>query len=193
MTDERPKYAAGKFGKYTCTRCGWKWTPHGGFPDPPRACARCRTAYWQTPPMSSRANLPEDPKWQAERDLVSRRRRERHLARLRELAAEFRLEPPPVEGGRAISPGNDLSRAGAAWLDSGDRFNDRGSTRPVYARALPPARPLAQELSHRMARSEPKSGTPSPLPAPEPSPDLPASATRRKVGYGRGRETTTNR
>src|SRR6267154_3260982 len=124
MTDDRPKYAAGKFGKYACTRCGWKWTPRGNCPDPPHACARCRTAYWQTPPMSSRANSPEDLKWREERDLVSRRRRERHLAKLRELAAEFELEPPPIEDRRAIPSAHVLPQPAAPWIDSRDRFND---------------------------------------------------------------------
>jgi hypothetical protein len=125
MTDKRPKYNAGKSGKYTCTRCGWKWTPRDGCPDPPRACARCRTAYWQTAPMSSRANSPEDPKWKRERDLASRRRRERHLARLRELAAEFNLAPLPIEDGGAIPPARGLHQPAASWIDSRDRFNDR--------------------------------------------------------------------
>jgi len=184
LSSERPKFAAGKLDKYTCTRCGWKWTPRRGCPDPPRACARCRSAYWQTAPMSSRSNTPEDQKWQAERDLVSRRQRERHLARLRELAAEFGLEPPPVEDLRASSPGNDLPRAGAAWMDSGDRFNDRGSTRPACAPAMLPASSLAQELHRRMAQSGPERGAPSRLPVPEPSQDLAAPADRRKGVLG---------
>ncbi|MGD0910041.1 MAG: hypothetical protein ABSA96_20850 [Candidatus Acidiferrales bacterium] len=167
MTDERPKYAAGKIGKYTCTRCGWKWTPRGGCPDPPRACARCRTAYWQSAPMSSRANSPEDPKWQAERDLVARRRQERHLARLKELAEEFNLDPPPILDGCAIP------LAG--------RFND-----PLPATAFRHVGPLARRLERAIAES--KAETPSRLPVPEPSPDLAAPAMRPKLGYGKSRD-----
>lgn len=96
MNDIKQPNYAGHFGKYTCTRCGWKWSPRPNSPDPPRACARCRSAYWQSVPVSSRANSPNDPKWQAERGSVARRKRERHLARLRELAAEFGLKPPPI-------------------------------------------------------------------------------------------------
>jgi hypothetical protein len=168
MSDGRPKYAAGKFGKYTCTRCGWKWTPRGNCPDPPRACARCRTAYWQAAPVSSRANSPEDPKWQVERDLVSRRRRERHLRKLRELAAEFRLEPPPIEDRRAIPPANDPPRPAAPWIDSWDRFNDRPPTRLASATAIKPAGRLSQELARVRAQSEAKPGTPLPSPIPGP-------------------------
>jgi hypothetical protein len=185
MTDEGRKYAPGKFGKYTCTRCGWKWTPRDGSPDPPRACARCRTAYWQTPPRSSRANSPEDPKWQAERDLVPRRRRLRHLAKLKELAVEFRLEPPPVEDRRAIPLGNDLPRPAAAWMDLGDRFNDRGSTLPASSQ---PVGPLSGELTRLRAQESPKPGMPSAPPVSESSTDSPALARRREVGYGKSRD-----
>ncbi len=111
MSNERPKYSAGKFGQYTCTRCGWKWTPRAGCPDPPWACARCRTAYWQTTPRSSRANSPDDPKWQAQRELVARRRRERHLAKLTELAAELGLQLPPI--GDAITATKGLRQPAA--------------------------------------------------------------------------------
>ena len=82
-------------GKYTCMRCGWRWTPRPNSPDPPHACARCRSAYWQSAPVSSRANFPTDPKWRTESESAARRRRERRLARLRELAAEFGLTIPP--------------------------------------------------------------------------------------------------
>ncbi len=110
MSEERPQFSAGEFGKYTCTRCGWKWTPRPNSPDPPHACARCRSAYWQSAPISSRANSPNDPKWQAERDSVARRKRERHLARLRELAAEFGLKPPPIPDDNEPAPSQPVPR-----------------------------------------------------------------------------------
>jgi hypothetical protein len=91
--------SAGQSGKYLCLRCGWRWSPRRGSPDPPKACARCRTAYWNSPPESARANRPNDPKWQAERDRMADRRRARHLARLKELTQE--LGPDAVE---MISP-----------------------------------------------------------------------------------------
>lgn len=81
--------SAGQSGKYLCLRCGWRWSPRRGSPDPPNACARCRTAYWNTPPESTRANRPDDPKWKVERDALANRRSTRHLARLKELAREF--------------------------------------------------------------------------------------------------------
>src|SRR6266851_2921063 len=107
MSDIKQPNYLGNVGKYACTRCGWKWTPRPNSPDPPHACARCRSAYWQTPPISSRANSPDNPKWQAERDVVARRRRERHMARLRELAAEFGIKPPPINDRGAILPAKD--------------------------------------------------------------------------------------
>jgi hypothetical protein len=91
----QPNHSAGNVGKYTCVRCGWNWTPRSNSPDPPRACARCRSAYWHSAPISSRANFPQDPKWQTESQSAARRRRERRFARLRELAAEFGLTIPP--------------------------------------------------------------------------------------------------
>jgi len=80
---------AGQYGKYLCLRCGWRWSPQRGSPDPPNACARCRSAYWNSPPESARANRPDNPKWQTERDALENRRRARRLARLRELAQEL--------------------------------------------------------------------------------------------------------
>ena len=82
---QRPSVSAGQSGKYLCLRCGWRWSPRRGSPDPPNACARCRSAYWNTPPESARANRPDDPRWKAERDMLANRRRARHLARLKEL------------------------------------------------------------------------------------------------------------
>jgi hypothetical protein len=86
---QRPQCSAGQSGKYLCLRCGWRWSPRRGSPDPPNACARCRSHYWNSPPESARANRPEDPKWQAERDRMADRRRARHIARLKELAQEL--------------------------------------------------------------------------------------------------------
>jgi hypothetical protein len=81
--------------KCTCRRCGWSWTSRSRSPVLPRACARCRSAYWQTAPTSARGNTPDKPKWQAQRDFVEERKRVRRLARLRTGAAElgFRLVP----------------------------------------------------------------------------------------------------
>jgi hypothetical protein len=89
--------------------------------------------------MSSRANSPEDPKWQAERDLISRRRRARHLAKLRELAAEFGLEPPSIDDGHAIATAKDVSRPTAPSIEYRDRFNERLPTQPA---AAPPFQPV---------------------------------------------------
>jgi hypothetical protein len=86
---ERSQCSAGQSGKYLCLRCGWRWSPRCGSPDPPNACARCRSHYWNTPPESARANRPDDPKWLAERDTLAHRRRTRHLARLKGLLREL--------------------------------------------------------------------------------------------------------
>ncbi len=90
---------AGQSGKYLCLRCGWRWSPRLGAPDPPNACSRCRSHYWNSPPESARANRPDDPKWQAERDALADRRRARHTARLKELVRE--LSPDAAE---AVKP-----------------------------------------------------------------------------------------
>jgi hypothetical protein len=81
--------SAGQSGRYLCLPCGWRWSPRRGSPDPPKACSRCRSAYWNSPPKSARANRPDDAKWKAERDTLANRRRARHLALLKELAQEF--------------------------------------------------------------------------------------------------------
>jgi hypothetical protein len=148
MSDERPKNSAGQLGKYACTRCGWKWTPRGNSPDPPHACARCRSAYWQTAPVSARANSPDNPKWQAERDVVALRKRERHLVRLRELAAEFDFTVPVGEGPRlvetpgmstaTIPPAKDAPRP---TVDPRIRFNDPDWPMPTSGLATPSVRP----------------------------------------------------
>ncbi len=160
MSDiKEPNYSAGNVGKYTCTRCGWKWTPRAGCPDPPRACARCRTAYWQTAPTSSRANSPDDPKWQEERELVARRRRERHFAKLRELAAEFGLQLPPI--GDTSPPTKGLRQPAVPPLDSRVRLNEPAPSRGLTsapATPPPPARPLAEALARALAQSKQKAG-----------------------------------
>lgn len=170
MSNVRLKYVSGRSGRYTCTRCGWKWTPRAGCPDPPRGCARCRSGYWRVAPTSARANSPEDPKWQAERDLVSRRRRQRHLVRLRELAAEFSLQPPPIENGRAVPSAPGVPQPAATWQHSG---------------------PLARELRRRMA--ELNSETPSQALVPEPGSNPPTLATRRRRESGETGYRTRNR
>jgi len=86
---QRPRRSDGQSGKYLCLRCGWRWSPRRGSPDPPNACSRCRSHYWNTPPDSARANRPDDPKWKAERDTLANRRRARHLVRLKELLGEL--------------------------------------------------------------------------------------------------------
>jgi hypothetical protein len=88
-TTQHSQGGTGRSGRYLCLRCGWRWSPRPGFPDPPSACSHCRTAYWKVPPESGRANRPDDPKWQFQIDAKADRRRARHLARLRELAHEL--------------------------------------------------------------------------------------------------------
>jgi hypothetical protein len=89
----QPRSSTEAARKCTCTRCGWSWIPRSKSADPPRACARCRTSYWQTAPTSARGNTPDNPKWGAQREWVEERKGARRLARLRSRAAElgFRL------------------------------------------------------------------------------------------------------
>ena len=146
----KQSHSAERTGKYTCTRCGWAWTPRLNSPDPPRACARCRSAYWQSAPTSSRANTPNDPKWQMERESVARRRQRRHYERLRALAAEFNLAVPD-------SPAIALSLTGApnepphplVGVDPRTRFNEPDLPRPSR-----PWRSLSEELRRRIAESK---------------------------------------
>jgi hypothetical protein len=148
-----PSHSSETTGKYTCTRCGWRWTPRQNSPDPPRACARCRSAYWQRAPVSSRANSPDDPKWQAEREAVARRRQVRHRARLIELAAEFGFAPPPIGDGFTPAPvfalPNELSRCGVSPLGSRGGFSGPAAFHPVPASSIPTAPRMS--LSERLA------------------------------------------
>jgi len=142
--------SAGVAGKYACTRCGWRWTPRPNSPDPPRACARCRSAYWQSTPVSCRANSPSDPKWRAESQTVAQRRQRRRFARLKELAAEFRFALPPIRGDLSFAPPvfplpQGSSQPAEPRLD----FNEPA---PSGRNSVPtPRRPLAEELRRRMA------------------------------------------
>jgi hypothetical protein len=142
----------GVAGKYACTRCGWKWTPRTNSPDPPRACARCRSAYWQSMPVSSRANMPSDAKWRVESQSVAQRRRERHLARLKELAAEFGFALPPIRYN--LTPPvfplpQGLCQPGGVLEEPRSRFNEPVPSRQSSVPA--PRRSLAEELHRRMA------------------------------------------
>jgi hypothetical protein len=166
MTSE-PSHFAQRTEKYTCTRCGWQWTPRPNSPDPPHACARCRSAYWQSAPVSSRANSPNDPKWQAERESVARRRQRRHLERLRQLAAEFNLKPTPVLDG----PGIALSLLPAATepnqpsvlpVDPRIRFNEPVLSQRTSTPSIPPesGMSLSERLRRLTAEWEAKSAAP---------------------------------
>ena len=133
-------------GKYSCTRCGWRWTPRTNSPDPPRACARCRSAYWQSMPVSSRANSPSDPKWRTESQSVAHRRQKRHLTRLKGLAAEF---------GFALAPTRyDLSVAPPAFSQPQESSQADVVPKPVPSSqdSVPaPRRSLSEEFRRRMA------------------------------------------
>jgi hypothetical protein len=143
-------YSAGVAGKYACSRCGWKWTPRMNSPDPPRACARCRSAYWQSTPVSCRANSPSDPKWRAESQSVARRRQGRHLTRLKELAAEFGFALPLIRGDLSFAPPvfplpQESSQPAEPRLNINEPLPSRENSVPA------PRRSLAEELRRRMA------------------------------------------
>jgi len=140
--------SAGVAGKYVCSRCGWRWTPRTNSPDPPRACARCRSAYWQSTPVSCRANSPSDLKWRAESQSVAQRRQKRHLTRLKELAAEFGFALSPIRDDlSATLPVFPLTQESSQPADPRSHSNE-----PVPA----PRRSLVEELRRRMAADAPK-------------------------------------
>ena len=147
-SEHKERSCAGVAGKYACTRCGWKWTPRTNSPDPPRACARCRSAYWQSAPVSSRANWPSDDKWRVESQSVARRKQERHPARLRELAAEFGFAPPPVIGNLSVATPvflpQELCQPGGVPEEPRSQFNEPVTS--CQSSAPAPRRSLAEEL-----------------------------------------------
>jgi hypothetical protein len=153
-SEHKERSCSGVAGKYACTRCGWKWTPRTNSPDPPRACARCRSAYWQSMPVSSRANFPSDAKWRVESQSVARRRQRRHLARLEELAAEFGFAPPQVGGDLGVATPvfplpQELCDPGGVPEEPRSQFNEPVPSRQSSVPA--PRRSLAEELHRRMA------------------------------------------
>ena len=156
-------HSAGRASKYTCNRCGWAWTPRLNSLDPPRACARCRTAYWNTASVSSRANRPDDPKWELKSESIARRKRKRHLARLRELTAEFGLKLPPGLDDPAVAPlivpVPRPDQPAAIAVDPRVRFNDPAPPQidPAAAGSPAPQLSLREKLQWRIAQSKPKS------------------------------------
>jgi hypothetical protein len=135
--------SAGVAGKYVCSRCGWRWTPRTNSPDPPRACARCRSAYWQSTPVSCRANSPSDPKWRAESQSVVQRRQRRHLTRLKELAAEFGFALPPTR--------YDLGAAPPVFPLPQETSQPEEPRLNINEPVPAPRRSLVEELRRRMA------------------------------------------
>jgi hypothetical protein len=124
----------------------------------PGACARCRSAYWQSMPVSSRANSPSDAKWRVESQSVARRKQERHLARLRELAAEFGFALPPVGGHLSVATPvfplpQELCQPGGVPEEQRSQFNEPVPSRQSSVPA--PRRSLAEEWHRRMA-ADPK-------------------------------------
>jgi hypothetical protein len=116
-TTQLPQGGAEGPGKCLCQRCGWRWSPRPGFPEPPTACSHCRSAYWNAPPASARANRPDDPRWKAERNAKADRRRAQHLARLKELAHELGqdavkpvMATPPPESEEVPLRGDELAK-----------------------------------------------------------------------------------
>ena len=142
----------GQFGKYTCNRCGWKWTPRHGRPDPPRACARCRSAYWQSAPVTRRANRPDDPKWREQRELIMRHREERQLAKLRDCAAEFGLKLSPMNNQPLTSTISSVCESGSPPINPSDHSREPVAPSPPYPPTAPSERrPLAEELARLTA------------------------------------------
>ena len=148
MAGEISMCSAGNVGKYAGTRCGWRWTPRTNSPDLPRACARCRSAYWQSTPVSSRANFPSDAKWRVESQSVAQRRQKRHLTRLKELAAEFGFAPPPIPDDLA-TPVFPLPQESSQPADPWLHFNEPVPS--VQDSVSAPRRSLVEELRRRMA------------------------------------------
>jgi hypothetical protein len=151
MSDIRePNRHAENVGKYTCTRCGWQWAPRPHSPDPPHACARCRSAYWQSTPVSSRGNSPSDPKWRAESQSLARRRQKRRFAGLKELAAEFDFALSPIRDDLSIAPPVfPLPQESSQPAEPRSHFNEPVPSRENSVPA--PRGSLVEELRRRMA------------------------------------------
>ena len=88
--DDAASSAPPRIGTHSCLRCGNRWNPRAINP---RCCPRCRSAYWDRPPMTARAARPEDTDWSKEstrrRLRTIERRHYRHLAKVKELAKEL--------------------------------------------------------------------------------------------------------
>jgi hypothetical protein len=140
-------YSARVAGKYLCSRCGR--TPRNNSPDPPRACARCRSAYWQSTSASCRANSPSEPKWRAESQSVAKRKQRRHLTRLKELAAAFGFALPPARGDLGLGPVFPLPQDSSQPAEL--RLNINEPVPSGQGSVPAPRRSLVEELCRRMA------------------------------------------
>lgn len=73
-----------------CERCGYDWPTASGRMHPPKACARCRSAYWQTLPENpDRSNTPNDRRWDTKVSRTKERRKQRLIRKLLEIIAEL--------------------------------------------------------------------------------------------------------
>lgn len=87
-------------GAHLCLHCGWDWNHAPGSPDPPHACARCRSTYWDTPPRLRHSSRPTDEhrQWRLTKVWRDSRRRTLLLDRIRRAIDELGgAESPDVQ------------------------------------------------------------------------------------------------
>lgn len=118
-----------------CERCGYDWPTASGRMHPPKACARCRSAYWQTLPENpDRSNTPNDRRWDTKVSRTKERRKQRLIRKLLEIIAELGPEAIlatqsrpemkdflelAVERARLAATANATAAAAAAAPDAG--------------------------------------------------------------------------
>jgi hypothetical protein len=113
---------SGTVGSCECLRCGYKWDPkprrrNGEVTVPrPRLCANpeCRTAYWDRPPVAESARRPAATNWEKVRqrqgEEVVRRRKQRHLAKVKALARELGLDITDPRTGKVLAATHPRAR-----------------------------------------------------------------------------------
>jgi hypothetical protein len=112
-----PRTLAERAGNHICLRCGWHWycnrcrrdhAAHLNGAPYPTGCANviCRSTYWDRPATRARGRRPDDTNWTFVQQRMAEarvdRKRRRHLAKTRELAAELGLDSTDPRAGRLL-------------------------------------------------------------------------------------------
>jgi hypothetical protein len=158
----------GHAGQHQCLRCGWRWDcrecrQHGRHAHGPthqrplpKCCANviCRSAYWDVPAKTSRGRTPDQTDWDDVRsrmlDARDRRKRFRHLAKVRKLAASLGLDITDPRTGRGPQVGSEpapTATATATIAPPTTAIPRPESLWPARARTVPPP-PGLEDLEH---------------------------------------------